>query len=130
MSNPYQNFWGKHKIGKGTKIAAYVEIGENVVIGENCSIQAFTFICPCVTIENNVFIGPHVCFINDKKPPSFGKHWANTLVKEGAAIGANCTIMPGVTIGKDATVGAGSVVTKNIGDGEKWYGEAAKKHSV
>jgi acetyltransferase-like isoleucine patch superfamily enzyme len=127
---PYQNFWGNHKIGSGTKIAAFVEIGDNVVIGKNCSIQAFVFICPLVTIEDDVFIGPHVCFTNDKKPPSFGKYWEKTLVKKGAVIGANSTIIPGVTIGNNAIVGAGSVVTKNIGDGEKWYGQAAKKHSV
>lgn len=130
MSNPYQNFWGKHKIGKGTKIAAYVEIGDDVIIGNNCSIQAFSFICPCVTLEDNVFIGPHVCFTNDKKPPSHRQRWANTLVKEGASIGANCTILPGITIGKNAFIGAGSTVTKDVGDGEEWYGNPAKKRSA
>ena len=129
-THPYQNFWGVHKIGSGTKIAAFVEIGDNVVIGKNCLIQAFVFICPLVTIEDNVFIGPHVCFTNDKKPPSSDNNWEKTLVKKGAVIGANSTIIPGITIGKNGIIGAGSVVTKNIGDGEKWYGQAAKKHSV
>jgi len=127
---PYQNFWGSHKIGSGTKIAAFVEIGDDVTIGKNCSIQAFAYICPMVTIEDNVFIGPHVCFTNDKRPPSYGKYWAKTLVKKGAVIGANSTILPGIIIGENAIVGAGSVVTKNIGNGEEWYGQAAKKHSV
>ena len=120
--------WGKHSIGKGTKLAAFVEIGDGVVIGENCKIEAFTFICPGVTIRDNVFIGPHVCFTNDKYPSADGLFvMEKTLVKKGASIGAGSVILPGVTIGKDSCIGAGSVVTKDVPDGETWVGNPAHK---
>lgn len=125
MTHPYQNLWGKHSIGEGTKIGAYVEIGDNVVIGKNCLIEAFAFICPYVIIEDNCFIGPHVCFTNDKNPPS--NDLKTTLVKEGASIGANATILPGITIGLNARIGAGAVVTKNVPAGETWVGNPARK---
>ena len=89
-----QNIWGTPDIGEGTKIAAFVEIGRGVKIGKNCKIQAFSFIPPGVEIEDNVFIGPHVCFTNDKYPPS--KNWEKTIIKSGARIGANSTILPGI----------------------------------
>lgn len=75
-------------------------------------------------IEDNVFVGPHTCFTNDKHPPS--NKWEMTLVKEGAVIGANVTILPGVVIGKNAVIGAGSVVTKNVNDDEVVVGNPAK----
>ena len=101
--NPYQNFWGEPKIGNTTKVAAFVEIGKGVVIGERCLIEAFVFIPPGVTIEDDVFIGPHVCFTNDRNPPS--KNWYKTLVKKGARIGANASILAGITIGEGALIG-------------------------
>jgi len=104
----------KCEIGEGCKIHSHTWIGDNVKIGNNCKIEAFVFIPDGVTIEDDVFIGPHVCFTNDKYPPSGGRHWAKTLVKEGAAIGANATILPGITIGRKALIGAGSVVTENV----------------
>jgi len=125
MERPYQNIY-ESEIGEGTRLGAYVEIGR-AKIGKNCSIQAFCFICEGVTLEDNVFIGPRVTFTNDKRPPSHGKHWAKTLVKEGASIGAGAIILPGVTIGKNAIIGAGSVVTKNVPAGETWVGNPAKK---
>src|SRR3989344_5227481 len=112
------------EIGDNTKIASFVEIQKNVSIGKNCKIEAFAFIPEGVTIEEGVFIGPHVCFTNDKLPRATNKDgslktaedWevTKTLVKKMASIGANATIICGVTIGKNSIVGAGSVVTKNV----------------
>lgn len=103
------------KIGRNCKIAAYVEIQRGVEIGDRCKIEAFAFIPSGVTIEDEVFIGPHVCFTNDRKPKAVGD-WSvtPTLVKKGASIGANATIVCGVTIGEGATIGGGAVVTKDV----------------
>lgn len=90
-------------------------------------IEPFAFIPDGVEIEDDVFIGPHVCFTNDKFPPSHGKGWVKTLVKRGASIGAGAIILPGLTIGGKAKIGAGSVVTKDIPAGEVWYGNPAIK---
>lgn len=115
------------EIGNECTIHGMVWIGNNVKIGDRCLVQAFVYIPEGVTIEDDVFIGPHVCFTNDKKPPSYGEHWAKTLVCSGASIGANTVILPGVTIGKGAIIGAGSVVTKNVPAGETWCGNPARK---
>ena len=123
----YQNLWGDNQIGEGTRIGAYVEIG-NAVIGKNCSIQAFCYICPGTVIGDDVFMGPRVTILNDKYPPSYGKHWHPVTIKSGASIGGGTTILPGVTVGEKAIIGAGSVVTKDVPDGETWYGTAAHKH--
>lgn len=112
-------------IGDHCIIHAPVWIGNNVKIGNGCLIQAFTFIPEGVTIEDEVFIGPHVCFTNDKKPPSWGTHWAPITVKRCASIGANVTILPGITIGDHAKIGAGAVVTKDVPGGETWVGNPA-----
>ena len=103
------------KIGRGCRIAAYVEIQRGVTIGDRCKIEAFAFIPSGVTIEDEVFIGPHACFTNDRVPKAVGD-WevVPTLVKKGASIGANATIICGVTIGENALVGAGAVVTKDV----------------
>ena len=110
----YVNLYGC-KIGKGCRVAAYCEIQRGVKIGDNCKIEAFAFIPSGVTIEDEVFIGPHACFTNDKVPKAVGE-WeiTPTLVKKGASIGANATIVCGVTIGMNALVGAGAVVTKDV----------------
>lgn len=110
----YVNLFGC-KIGRNCKIGAYAEIGRGVVIGDNCKIEAYAFIPPGVTIEDDVFVGPHVCFTNDKHPSAVGE-WevSPTLVRKGASIGANSTIICGVTIGEKALVGAGAVVTKDV----------------
>jgi len=112
------------EIGDNCKIGALVEIRKDVKIGKNCKIQAFAFIPEKVIIEDGVFIGPHVCFTNDKYPKAINPNgslreaddWeaTPTLVKKGANIGANATILCGVTIGEFATVGAGAVVTKDV----------------
>ena len=123
-SRKYQNFYGNYKIGKGTKVGEFVDIAGK--IGENCMIQSFVFIPEGVIIEDEVFIGPKVCFTNDKYPPS-GGNWTKTLVKKGASIGAGSVILPGITIGENSLIGAGSVVTKSVPPKEVWYGNPARK---
>lgn len=123
------NIYQGAEIGDGTKIGSFCEI-HDVKIGKNCKIESFVFIPKLVTIEDNVFIGPHVCFTNDKYPPSGGKHWMPTLVKEGAKIGAGATILPGVTIGKNAVIGSGAVITKDVPDGETFIGNPGRKYGV
>ena len=119
MANPFQNIYNS-EIGKDTRIGAFVEIG-NAKIGDNCSIQAFTFICGGVEIGNHVFIGPHVCFTNDKYPEAHGA-WVRrkTIVEDNVSIGANSTILPGITLGKGCKIAAGSIVTKDVKEGELW----------
>ena len=103
------------KIGRGCRIAAYVEIQRGVTIGDRCKVEAFAFIPSGVTVEDEVFIGPHACFTNDRIPKAVGD-WevTPTLVKKGASIGANATVICGVTIGENALIGAGAVVTKDV----------------
>ncbi|MHB8139307.1 MAG: acyltransferase [Smithellaceae bacterium] len=111
-------------VGDGTKIGAFVEVQKNAFIGRNCKISSHTFICEGVTIEDEVFIGHSVVFINDSFPhatTSDGKlqteaDWKvePTLVKKGASIGSGSTILANVTIGENAIIGAGSVVTKDV----------------
>jgi len=122
----YVNLYGC-TVGKGCKIAAYAEIQRGVVIGDRCKIEAFAFIPTGVTIEDEVFVGPHVCFTNDKVPRAVGD-WSvvPTVVKKGASIGANATILCGVTIGERAIVGAGAVVTKDVPAGTVVVGCPAK----
>jgi acetyltransferase-like isoleucine patch superfamily enzyme len=102
------------EIGNDSRIHSHVWIGNGVKIGNNVKIQAFSFIPDGVTIEDNCFIGPGVVFTNDKYPPSGGKEWRTTVVRQGASIGARAVILPGLTIGENAVVGAGSVVTKDV----------------
>ncbi len=111
-------------IDDNTKIGSFVEIQKNATIGKNCKISSHTFICEGVHIEDNVFIGHNVTFINDKNPRSVNADggmqtetdWAveKTFVKIGASIGSSSTIMCGVTVGENAIVGAGAVVTKDV----------------
>ena len=112
------------EIGEGSKIGAFVEIRKDVKIGRNVKIQAFAFIPEGITLEDGVFIGPQVCFTNDKYPRAINsdgslkqpEDWEqeSTVVKRGASIGANATIMGGITIGEYAMVAAGAVVTKDV----------------
>jgi UDP-2-acetamido-3-amino-2,3-dideoxy-glucuronate N-acetyltransferase len=123
----YVNLYGC-KIGKGCRIAAYAEIQRGVTIGDRCKIEAFAFIPTGVAIEDEVFIGPHACFTNDKVPKAVGD-WevTPTLVKKGASIGANATILCGVTIGENALIAAGAVVTKDVPANAIVAGIPAKK---
>jgi acetyltransferase-like isoleucine patch superfamily enzyme len=112
------------QIGDGTKVGAFVEVQKNAKIGRNCKISSHTFICEGVTVEDNVFVGHSVTFINDTYPRATTAggqlqteaDWKveATLVKRGASIGSGSTILSKVTIGENAIVGAGSVVTKDV----------------
>jgi acetyltransferase-like isoleucine patch superfamily enzyme len=111
-------------IGDNTKVGAFVEVQKNAVIGKNCKISSHTFVCEGVTIEDNVFIGHGVAFINDSYPrATTGDGTLQTeadwkvepvLVRKGASVGSGSTILGNVTIGENAIVGAGSVVTKDV----------------
>ena len=116
----------KCQIGKNCKIDAFVYIEEGVIIGNRVKIRAFTIIPEGVTIEDDVFIGPNVSFLNDKYPRARGE-WKllKAVVKKGASIGGGCTIMP-VTIGKNSLIGAGSVVTNDIPDNVLAFGNPAR----
>lgn len=154
--HPTAEISDKAEIGKNTKIWHYVQIRENVHIGENCilgkgvyvdfgvkignnvKIQNGVDVFHGVTIEDGVFVGPHVCFTNDKNPRAIDEHgelkgnddWKveETVVKKGASIGANSTILPGITIGEYAMIGSGSVVTKDVPDNCLVYGNPARIH--
>jgi len=112
------------EIGDDTKIGAFVEVQKGATIGKSCKISSHTFICEGVTIEDNVFIGHNVTFINDTYPRATASDgelqtdndWKveTTVVKRGASIGSGATILSRVTIGENAIVGAGSVVTKDV----------------
>jgi acetyltransferase-like isoleucine patch superfamily enzyme len=111
-------------IDDGTKVGAFVEIQKGATIGKNCKISSHTFVCEGVHIEDGVFIGHNVTFINDKYPRAINPDgslqndtdWAvvETTVRKGASIGSSTTILCGITIGENAIVGAGSVVTKDV----------------
>lgn len=116
-------------IGKNCNIGKGVYIDSGVEIGQNVKIQNFVSVYRGVKIEDNVFIGPAVTFTNDLYPRAFiwdEDRMVRTLVKNGASIGANATIVCGVTIGEYAMVGAGSVVTKDIPPFALHYGNPAK----
>lgn len=118
--------------GKCCKVGAFTEIGHNVEIGDNVTIGAMCFIPEGVTIEDGAWIGPRVCFTNDRFPPSDRSQWGKTIVRRGAKIGAGCVILCGhpgevLEIGEGALVGAGSVVTRGVPAGETWCGNPAKK---
>ena len=112
------------EIGNETKIGAFVEIQKNASVGKRCKISSHTFICEGVTIEDNVFIGHGVTFVNDTYPRATAsggrlqteKDWKvePTVIKKGASIGSGATILPNIRIGENAIVGAGSVVTKDV----------------
>ncbi len=112
------------EIGDETKIGAFVEIQKNATVGRRCKVSSHTFVCEGVTIEDNVFIGHGVTFVNDSYPRATTpegeiqseKDWRveTTLVKRGASIGSGATILANLVIGENAIVGAGSVVTRDV----------------
>lgn len=132
--NDFINLYGC-RIGDNTKIGPFVEIQKNVDIGRNCKVQSHSFICEGVTIEDEAFIGHGVMFINDRYPQSTTDgelqteaDWQviPTVIRRGASIGSNCTILCGVTVGEGAIVGAGSVVTKDVPPGVIVAGNPAR----
>ncbi|MHC4249560.1 MAG: acyltransferase [Planctomycetota bacterium] len=119
----FTNLYGC-EVGDGTRIGTFVEVQRGARLGRRCKIQSHTFICEGVTIEDRVFVGHNVTFINDLYPRATtpggelqsADDWScvPTLVKSGASIGSSATILAGVVIGENAIVGAGSVVTKDV----------------
>lgn len=126
------------EIGDESRVGAFVEIQKGVKIGRRCKISSHSFLCEGVTVEDNVFIGHGVMFTNDKFPratnpdgsPQTEEDWSvvPTLIKKGASIGSNATIIAGITIGENAMVGAGAVVTKDVPDNTTVAGVPARSH--
>lgn len=123
------------RIGDDTKIGAFVEIQKNALIGRRCKISSHTFVCEGVTIEDDVFVGHGVMFINDPRPraTTAGRlqteaDWqvVPTFVRRGASIGSGATILCGVTIGEEAMIGAGAVVTRDVAPGATVAGVPAR----
>jgi UDP-2-acetamido-3-amino-2,3-dideoxy-glucuronate N-acetyltransferase len=124
------------EIGDDTKIGTFVEIQKGARIGKNCKISSHSFICEGVTIEDDVFVGHHVVFINDRYPRATTQEgrlqteedWQviPTYVRQGASIGSGAVILCGVTIGAGAIIGAGSVVTRDVHPGAIVAGNPAR----
>ncbi|MDT7809603.1 MAG: hypothetical protein QOJ70_3416 [Acidobacteriota bacterium] len=123
------------RVGDETRIGTFVEIQKGARVGARCKISSHTFVCEGVEIEDEVFVGHGVMFINDRRPratradgtPQTAEDWTleRTVVRRGASIGSNATILCGVEVGERAQVGAGSVVTKNVPPGAVVAGNPA-----
>ena len=143
MIGPGTSIWNQAQVRERARIGADCIIGKNVyvdagvVIGDRCKVQNNVSLFHGVTVEDGVFIGPHVCFTNDRLPRAINADgslksdddWVvgPILVRHGAALGANSTILPGVTIGAWAMVGSGSVVTRDVADHELVVGNPARR---
>lgn len=123
------------RVGDETKIGAFVEIQKGASVGARCKISSHSFICEGVTIEDEVFVGHGVVFINDRRPRATvggrlqtEKDWelVPTLVRRGATIGSGVVVMCGITVGAGAMVGAGAVVTRDVPDGTTVAGVPAR----
>lgn len=130
----FANLYGC-RIGAGTRIGTFVEVQRGVEVGAACKIQSHSFICDGVRIEDGVFVGHGVMFVNDKRPRATNESGAlqtesdwellETIVEQRASIGSGATILGGITIGREATVGAGAVVTRDVAAGETVAGNPA-----
>lgn len=115
-------------IGDRCNINAHCFIENDVIVGNNVTIKCGVYLWDGIRIANDVFVGPNVTFTNDRFPRS-GQHPAEflkTVIEDGASIGAGSVILCGITIGRNAMIGAGSVVTKDVPEGELWYGNPAR----
>ncbi len=131
----FTNLYGC-RIGERTRIGTFVEVQRGAEIGAACKVQSHSFICDGVTIEDEVFIGHGVMFVNDRRPRATDESgdlqteadWEllHTVVERRASIGSGATILGGVRIGREATVGAGAVVTKDVEAGETVAGNPAR----
>jgi acetyltransferase-like isoleucine patch superfamily enzyme len=131
----FTNLYGC-RIGAGSRIGTFVEIQRGAAVGASCKIQSHTFICDGVRIEDGVFVGHGVTFVNDRRPRATDgegnlqseEDWEllRTTVESGASIGSGATLLGGLTIGREATIGAGAVVTKDVAPGETVVGNPAK----
>lgn len=135
MVYSFTNLYGC-AVGPGTRIGTFVEVQRGAAIGANCKIQSHTFICDGVQIEDEVFVGHGVVFVNDKHPRATGgggelqteEDWEllPTVVERGASIGSGATILGGMRIGAGATVGAGAVVVRDVAPGATVVGNPAR----
>ena len=118
-------------IGENCNICSHCLIENDVIIGNNVTVKSGVQLWDGLVIEDDVFIGPNVTFTNDKRPRSkqYPKDFPKTIIKKGASIGANSTILPGLIIGENSLVGAGSVVTKNVCSSAVVFGNPAREVS-
>ena len=115
------------RIGKNCNINSHCFIENDVTVGDNVTVKCGVQLWDGIHIEDNAFIGPNVTFTNDKYPRSkqYPEEFQKTIIRKGASIGANSTILSGIEIGENAMIGAGSVVTKNVPANSLWYGNPA-----
>jgi acetyltransferase-like isoleucine patch superfamily enzyme len=131
----FANLYGC-KIGDNTRVGTFVEIQRGAVIGANCKLQSHTFVCDGVTIEDDVFVGHGVMFINDRRPRATTEDgalqteedWAleRTVVRRGASLGSGAVLLGGITVGEGALIGAGAVVTRDVPAGVVVVGNPAR----
>jgi UDP-2-acetamido-3-amino-2,3-dideoxy-glucuronate N-acetyltransferase len=133
--HPFTNLYGC-QIGDNTRVGTYVEVQRGAIVGANCKIQSHAFVCDGVTIEDEVFVGHGVIFVNDRYPRATRSEgglqteedWEllPTVVERGASLGSGSVILAGVRIGAGALVGAGAVVTRDVEPGEVVVGNPAR----